>query len=217
MKIIPQSVKLLTPKEFVENQVINCEYAARTCYNSTSNQTKKFEDAIKFLRGLVDKHHESVLEHSLITFEIVTNIGVSREFMRHRHQSPSERSTRYCNFSNENKYENGIEFCLSSKDLNGVIDDLSNSDVLNGAFISSERRYNDLIDKGFKAQFARHVLPLATKTVIVSSANIREWRHILKMRSSKAAHPDIREISKMIYDCFCELGLKALFEDVYQE
>lgn len=211
MIIVPQEIRLLTLHDDIKQQILNCEAAARTCYNSTHMQTGKFEDAVKFLKGLVDKHHESVIEHSLITFELITNIGVSREFMRHRHQSPSERSTRYCNYSKEDKYNDGIEFCVSKQDLEkGVEKDLVE------AYKAAEQSYNELIKKGYKAQFARHVLPLGTKTVIVTSANLREWRHILKMRSSKAAHPDIREISEMLYKYFCVLGLQPLFEDVYQ-
>lgn len=209
MKIEPQSIKLLTTKEAIEQQVLLCERAARTCYNSINAQTGKFEDAVKFLKTLVDKHHESVLEHSLITFEFTTNIGVSREFMRHRHQSPSERSTRYCNYS---KYDDGIEFCFSQEVL-----DKSDEVFFSETFQEAEAIYNDLIRKGYKAQFARHALPLATKTVIVSSANIREWRHILKLRSAKAAHPDIRDLSAMIYKELCGVGLKPLFENVYTE
>lgn len=209
MTIVPQSVKLLTSKDAIEQQILTCELAARTCYNSVSAQTGNIENAVKFLKALIDRHHESVLEHSLITFELTTNIGVSREFMRHRHQSPSERSTRYCNYSNSEKYEDGIEFCLG-----GELLESSGDTVFHRLFNEAERTYNYLTAIGVKPQEARHALPLATKTVIVSSASIREWRHILKMRSAKSAHPDIRELSMMVYAHLCELGLKPLFEDV---
>lgn len=231
MKIVEQQVKLLTSPEAIKNMVLTCEYAARTCYNSTDRQTGNFEDAVKFLRGLLDKHHESVIEHSAISFELITNIGVSREFERHRFAtigfesdccpSFSERSTRYCNYSKNSKYPEGIEFCFNKEDAitirekyleapdiwpNVIYDDIKKSEV----------DYKHLINNcGMKAQFARHLLPLCTKTVFISTCNLREWRHIIKMRTSNAAHPDIRELIGMVYDEFVKLGLESLFKDVY--
>jgi len=66
---------------------------------------------------------------------------------------------------------------------------------------------------GCTAQEARAVLPNSLKTEIVMTANIREWRHFLKLRTSKAAHPQIREVAKLLLD---ELTLKlpGLFDDI---
>ena len=228
MKIVEQQVKLLTSPEAIKNMVLNCEYAARTCYNSTDRQTGTFEDAVKFLRGLLDKHHESVIEHSAISFEFVTNIGVSREFERHRLAtigfesdlcpSFSERSTRYCNYGKDSKYPDGIEFCFNKEDCKALkieADEDFSSQLMNDAMKMNEQDYKTLINYGKKAQFARHLLPLCTKTVFISTCNLREWRHIIKMRTNKAAHPDIRELIGMVYEEFVKNGLKSLFEDVY--
>ena len=230
MKIVPQNVELLTSKEAVDNMILNCERAARTCYNSLDKQTGNVEDAVVFLRSLLDRHHESVIEHSAITFELTTNIGVSREFERHRlatidyesdiNPSMSERSTRYCNYSKESKYPNGIEFCFNREVSEKLTqcEDLEWVELVNCNIECAEIDYNELYNNyKMNPEFCRHLLPLCTKTVFVSTCNLREWRHIIKMRTAKSAHPDIRELGKMIYDKLCSVGLKILFEDVYTE
>jgi len=52
----------------------------------------------------------------------------------------------------------------------------------------------DLIAEGWSPQQAREVLPNALRTEIVVKANFREWRHILKLRTDKAAHPQMRAL-----------------------
>lgn len=228
MKIVPQQIKLLTSKEAIKNMVLNCEYAARTCYNSTDKATWTYEDAIKFLRVLLDRHHESVIEHSAITFEFTTNIGVSREFERHRlanidfesdvNPNFSERSTRYCNYGKDSKYPEGIEFCFNKETYWQLTEagDLKWPEMVKDTLFMNEKDYLELLQfYNKRPEFARHLLPLCTKTVFVTTCNLREWRHIIKMRTSKAAHPDIRELIGMVYDKFVEVGLGSLFEDVY--
>lgn len=63
------------------------------------------------------------------------------------------------------------------------------------AMSACEDAYFDLLDFGCTPQEARAVLPNSLKTEIVMTANLREWRHFLKLRTSKAAHPQIREIA----------------------
>lgn len=215
MKVLNQSIKLLTKPDAIKDQILICEYAARTCYNSTDKQTGNFEDAVKFLKGLIDKHHESVIEHSSISFELTTNIGVSREFLRHRLCAYSERSTRYCNFTKD-KYTNGVEFCLGEDYMKQLKEEYG--ELLTDVFNGTEQDYNLLVKTyNLKAQQARMILPLALKTVFIVTTNIREWRHIVRMRTSNAAHPEIKELVTMIYNKFCEVGLKELFEDVYNK
>ena len=45
---------------------------------------------------------------------------------------------------------------------------------------------------------ARAVLPTCLKTELDVTANFREWLHILKLRTDKAAHPDMRVIANTI-------------------
>jgi thymidylate synthase (FAD) len=56
-------------------------------------------------------------------------------------------------------------------------------------------------------------LPNSLKTEIVVTMNIREWRHFLKLRSSAASHPQIRQIAVMALEKYKEI-LPALFGDI---
>jgi len=123
--------------------------------------------------------------------------GVTHELVRHRLCAFSQESTRYCN------YKGGVTFVIppwveylspgqyESGDYSGLIGaEYSWAD----AMYSSECWYLDLLDCGWSPQQARSVLPNSLKTEIVVTANFREWRHIFKLRCSKAAHPQMREI-----------------------
>jgi len=221
MKLVKQEVEVLTSKSAISDAILNCESAARTCYNSVERQTGNFDDAVKFLKGLLEKHHESVIEHCNITVRFTTNIGVSREFERHRNTNFgfenelmtafSERSTRYCDYTKDAKYPHGIEFCLSDSYLN-ELDELGYKEYFIKYLESVENMYKFAKDKGSKAQSARHALPLATKTVFIVTANLREWRWIIKQRTSNAAHPDIVELVNKLKSDFENLGLLPILE-----
>ena len=58
----------------------------------------------------------------------------------------------------------------------------------------AEDAYNHLIERGATPQEARSVLPNSLKTEIVVTTNVREWRHILKLRTAKDAHPQMRQL-----------------------
>lgn len=62
-------------------------------------------------------------------------------------------------------------------------------------------------------QEARSVLPNSLKTEILVTMNLREWRHFLKLRTSKAAHPQMRQVAVMIYDILSE-KLPIIFKDI---
>ena len=94
MKIVEQSVKILDDKNY-EDIIRKMERAARNCYQSKISEN--FEDAEKFVGSLMKIGHGSIIEHETLTFEIVTNIGCSRQLIRHRLASFSEQSTRYVN------------------------------------------------------------------------------------------------------------------------
>ena len=70
------------------------EEAGRTCYKSEDKITEDSYD--KFIRGIIKRGHESVIEHSSITVRITTDRGVTHEIVRHRIASYSQESTRYC-------------------------------------------------------------------------------------------------------------------------
>ena len=72
------------------------------------------------------------------------------------------------------------------------------------ANLATEFSYMSLIGLGWKPQEARVVLPLDTNTEVVYTAFESDWKHFIELRTSTAAHPDIRilaeEIKKEIYN-----------------
>ena len=176
------------------------EKAGRTCYKSEEKITE--DSCIKFVDMVTKRGHESVLEHSAMTVKIICDRGVTHEIVRHRLAAYSQESTRYCNYKGgvtfvippwvdeierEIEYTN-IEGTYFYKD-EGLI-----YNIWTSSMCQCEENYIDLLETGWSPQQARSVLPNSTKTEIVITANFREWRHILKLRTSKAAHPQMQEI-----------------------
>lgn len=185
MNIISNQVELLDNKSY-EDILDKIETAGRTCYKSTKKDDIKAKE--QFVRGLIKRGHESVIEHECLTFKIITDRAIANEIVRHRLSSYSQQSSRYVDLSNLKailpmnieKDEIGLEIvkCLQQ----------------------CESSYKKLIDMGVKKDVARSVLPLATATELVMTMNFRSLRHFLKLRLHKSAHENIREIARQIYD-----------------
>ena len=182
------------------------ERAGRTCYKSEDKIT--VGSASKFVNMIVDKGHLSVIEHKSMTVKFVCDRGVSHELVRHRIASFSQESTRYCNYSKE-KFRGHLTFIIpewitSLKEGEGMASNfgLHTPDVILWlhAMQNSEEAYNNLIANCWTPQQARSVLPNSLKTEIVVTANLREWKEIFRQRTSKAAHPQMRELMVPLYE-----------------
>jgi len=80
----------------------------------------------------------------------------------------------------------------------------------------AEKYYFKLLDAGVKAEIARSVLPIGLKTEIVITANLREWRHIFKMRCDTPAHPIIRGLMVQVLEEFTK-KIPSMYEDQWEE
>ncbi len=169
------------------------EWAGRTAYKSHHRINKA--SAKKFVEKIRKLGHESVLEHSLMTVEF-TNIsrGFTHELVRHRLASYTQQSTRYVDKSNFKV------IAPPNKNINKKIVELTlpNKEKIKISFNQwlelNEQMYTGLKKAEWKTQDARQVLPIGIEAPIVISANLREWRHIFKMRCAKAAHWEIRSL-----------------------
>ncbi len=205
MKIINPSFQLLEEIDGIQ-MLKKIEKAGRVCYKSEDKITE--DSAIKFVNAIIERGHESVLEHESITISIICDRGVSHEIVRHRIASYSQESTRYCNYSKD-KFGNELTFIKPSfwneKDPRYIIWEKQME--------QAEIAYNSLINNGASPQEARSVLPNSLKTEIVVTMNIREWRHFFRLRVSTAAHPQMREIAQMILKAFQD-RIPVLFDDI---
>lgn len=201
MEIIKPSVKL----EFITPQALQkLELFGRVCYKSEDKITE--DSCIKFCEMIQTRNHMSVLEHCSATFRIITSRDILQEIVRHRIASYSVESSRYCNYSPNKK---GMQFIMpywvNEEDVKNW--DSPNLDIKSKGSLefmltckNAEKTYNTLLEEGFKPQEARSILPGCLKTEIVMTANFREWLHFLELRTSRAAHPDMQIIAKMIAD-----------------
>ena len=177
-KIVKPSVTLewMTP-----DPLAVIERAGRTCY-----QSEPKGDPEDFVRMIMKRGHDSVLEHVTLSFRIVCDRGVTHELVRHRIMAYSQESTRYC------RYGDGIQV-IEPPNLTA-----EQFTQWNSAIMAADRVYTTLLDMKVSPQIARSVLPTCLKTEIVATGNLREWRHVLSLRMSKAAHPQMREIMGLL-------------------
>ena len=189
MKIVEPSAKMIWCTKNPE-QVI--EEAGRTCYKSEDQINDV--SASTFIRMILKRGHDSVLEHASASFRIITDRGITHEIVRHRLASYSQESTRYCNYGKE-KFGNEITVVKPS----GIDNLVKQANWIKGVE-EAEKAYFCLLEKDCPPQVARSVLPTCLKTEIVMTCNFREWRHFLKLRMAEAAHPDIQIIANQIQD-----------------
>ena len=246
MKIVNASYEILTdisPYGTLELEQI--ERAARTCYKSEDKITEQGESAKKLIKNLIKNGHEAMLEHSQLSVKFICDRGVSHELVRHRMASFAQESTRYCNYSNEkfgneitvirpffiseeNLIEDIADFaqlwkaCLygyPTKDLDRVLDMSAKQRMAllwKGICVNAQETYFTLLANGWTPQEARCVLPNSLKTEVVMTANYREWRHILKLRTDKAAHPQMRELMIPLLKELKE-RIPVIFDDIEVE
>ena len=119
---------------------------------------------------------------------IIADRGLTHELVRHRLCSFAQESTRYCNYS-KGKFDGEITVVEQPG-----IETEEQQKIWHETMWFIEEAYLRLIDRGVKSQIARSVLPIGLKSEINIAANLREWRHIFKMRCDKAAHPILRGI-----------------------
>lgn len=161
------------------------------------------------------------------TLNFITDIGTSRELNRHRVNSISEESTRYCRY-NADKFGNNIT--VAKLPWIPDVDHNTGHDYTDGFYNDDEIYYDGIIrDKyaatweaidwylyglqianlvyckcielGWTAQQAREILPLNTKTQVVHTAFVSDWQHFIDLRSSGVSgvpHPMAKELADKV-------------------
>lgn len=162
------------------------ERACRTCYRS---EDKISEESYKnLLTNCLNRGHESVLEHEKITVRIYSDIGTYKDLTRHRFASFSVESTRYCSY-NKDKYGNEIAV------VNPVyMEDKEVFETWEKAIEDMEKAYMKMKELGASTDMCREILPHSTAAEYTMTANIREWKHILELRTTNHVHPAIRQV-----------------------
>ena len=211
MRVVRQSYKILGDihsSAFIHR----IAQAARTCYQSDSGVGDDAKDE-SLVRRLIFSGHEAMLEHAGLTVEFLTDRGVANELVRHRVASFAQESTRYCNYS-KGKFDGEISVIAPET----LMVPSKAFQCWATACMEAEREYLAMLESGASVEDARDVLPLCLATHIVVTANIREWRHIFKLRAlgtTGKPHPKMQALMKPLYD---ELAAAqpALFGDLIE-
>lgn len=169
------------------NLLRNIELGGRVCYKSEDKMGEGSD--LRLIEKLKSLKHESVFEHGVITVKFLTDRGVTHELVRHRLAAFSQESTRYCNYGKD-RFGNEITVVEPFFWTPGTFP----YERWKNGCIAAEQAYFELLEAGATPQEARSVLPNSLKTEIQVTANVREWRHILRLRTSREAHPQIRQI-----------------------
>jgi thymidylate synthase (FAD) len=177
------------------------EEAGRTCYLSFENINANYHS--EFIQRLIKLGHESPLEHAYATFRIRNcSRAMTHQLVRHRLMAVSQQSQRYVD---EEHFEYVTPETIPDKYVEDYHQDMK----------TIQQMYHKWRDRGLKKEDARFVLPNACTSEIMVSANFREWRHIMYMRTSKKAQWEIRkacllilaELKKIAPDCFDKIKI----------
>lgn len=210
MKVVKPDWRIVALTEADPTRLMkHLEAMGRICYQSEDAITDKSYEP--FLKGIIKRGHEAVLEHASVTAVVTCDRGITHEIVRHRIAAYCQESTRYCNYS-KGKFGNEITVVEPPFwDPDGP-----EYQVWHDACAQTEAAYFELLGMGCTPQEARDVLPNSLKTQIAITMDMREWRHFFRLRCGKGAHPQMVEIACKglveFYDYF-----PCLFEDVYKE
>ena len=139
------------------------------------------------------------------TVKFICDIGVQREFCRHRVFSFANESTRYCNYS-KSRFNGEVIYIepIWYKDA-----DSYTKNEFDKALEFAEGYYKFLIDKEYKAQDARNILPLATKSELIMTGFEDDWCHFFALRAlgtTGAPHPQAKELAGPLMEEFIKRG-----------
>jgi thymidylate synthase (FAD) len=181
------------------------ERACRTCYLSFYRYDPP-KSTGELIRKILGKRHFSVLEHASATFRIEGGSRVfTHELVRHRFISPSQESQRYVVYADKpaigdksaRKKTTNYSFVLPDSVRRAKMADKEGeaASAYEKAVMNCYEIYERLLDMGVPPEDARYILPNATVSQIVITANFRELRHFFCVRTHPRAHWEIREIA----------------------
>lgn len=224
----------LVPDHDHEMETI-CAVGSKVCYDAHGKDGRAVSANVS---RCVSERHFSVLEHATITFLVVgISRGLSHEFVRHRHLSFSQRSTRYTEEGTERVVlEPRILEAYSVAKTEGPEDEeLSKEDSqlcdewinYNLSLTQSFKHYRKDVElkmlrapshlsatekRKWARGAARQLLPHALETQLVVTGNLRTWREFLVLRSGRGAEAEIRRLSNAIGETLLNHAPNALHD-----
>jgi thymidylate synthase (FAD) len=209
-KVVEPSYEILTK---IDGMAIlkHIEKIARTCYRSEDLISKDGESAKKIIGNLVKMGHEAMIEHYSISVRFVCDLGFYKDLTRHRIASFAIESTRYCNYFKD-KFGSELVFIQPCN----IQKNTPEYKIWFDCMCDIEKKYMEMAQLKCKPDQMRMLLPHSIKAEVNITANLREWRHIFKLRTSRAAHPSIRQLLIPLLDEF-KTKIPVIFDDITVE
>lgn len=185
--------------------------------------------AVPFIRKVaIEWGHESILEHASFTACLVGSRSMSHQLVRHRIAAYTQESQRFCDYAGEegkarlkvivppsigtpvpgsvvSRTEAEIRITGPGDPTCDAVDPSKPLWVYLQGSLDSYRRYLELREEGVPAEDAREVLPNGTKTEVYSTFNLREWRHVFRMRLDRHAQWQIKRVVRGVFEHFREV------------
>jgi thymidylate synthase (FAD) len=213
------------------------EWCGRISHRSEDKMTDTSYD--RFIRAVVLGHGDwSIVEHTMVSVDAIVDRGITHEWVRHRIGAYTQESTRFvnyekhmppafiypqplaqCNHCHQASQSQCEEFEAKYEDDNWIHDAgddvylCTNDPDWMDAIQTAETKYKALLAKKWRPQEARSVFPNALASRLITTYNLRNWRHFFLMRTSAEAHPQMREVTIPLLKEFQE-KIPILFEDI---
>lgn len=212
------------------------EWCARISHRSEEAVTN--DSWKRIIKSVVLDHGDwSVVEHATVSVDMVVDRGITHEWVRHRLFGFTQESTRFVNY--EKKMPPSFIYpdpavacseCLCGSDVDyndmserfehvvGPEHDLSvipcsyDTEWME-AVRTAEGAYRNLLARKWAPQLARSVFPNALASRIITTGNLRNWRHVLMMRTTQEAHPQMKQVTIPLLKEFQE-KIPLLFDDI---
>lgn len=182
----------------------------------SSSRVDKSAQPEGLINYLIRNKHWSPFEHGYITMDIETSKAIGIQLLRHRSFTFQELSQRYADIDKmtEGDMFEPVEIRRQATDNRQSSEEVFNPDLLgnydtiqedvpaSGAIFEylkvGQELYNALLDSEVAREQARMILPMATKTRIFMTGNVRSWIHFIGLRDDKHAQKEAQEIARAI-------------------
>lgn len=201
MKIVDQSWEWVQkpPADALER----IELIGRVAYKSEDRI--KPGTARKFVKMILERGHETLIEHISATVKFVINRGTLLQITRHRLASFTGESTKFC------RYDSG-DMTFIRPSWWDEWSETARRTWLESMEIA-EKNYIVLLNEGSKPEQAREILPNSLKVELNMTANLREWRHVFRLRASHYTHLQIRALMSGLLEEF-KKEVPVVFDDI---
>lgn len=220
MNIVKPYARLMAPpgrlpdtpflREDGEALMRRIEWCARISHRAEDKQDANSWE--RFIRSVVLDHGDwSVTEHAFVSVDALVDRGITHEWVRHRLFSYTQESTRFVNYEKKMPPSFIDPFPSVPGTHTGWLPAVEQD--WEEAIAACEKAYRSLVRSNVAPQLARSVFPNALASRIIVTGNLRNWRHFFIMRTTREAHPQMREVTIPLLAEFKE-KIPLLFDDI---